>query len=239
MSMPFVEQGPELAISAPLFAPRSVLTDAMKSGPLFSNGMQPSSDSQGYSAGSLYYYYAGGSYYRVQVASPSLPEQTPIQQAFSLRVPASVQGSVHVSPNYLGRDPEIDVTAYTSAWFRDALEELSRLAAMPPNWDGYGSRPIQRVAYANMVRVLAKLANAAPKPQIFPISGGALQTEWSVEGRDLEIVTRSDGSITCLTMDGDDEDSIEVDVYDIADSPAILAKVSWLMGTRGARAAAA
>lgn len=115
-------------------------------------------------------------------------------------------------------------------WLSASLDHVRELAALPANWDSYGSRPIQPAALAAMRSVLEMLADAAPRPHLGPISGGALQAEWCVDGRDLEIVTRSDGSLTCLTMEGDDPDSIVVNDLDITDSVALLALARWLIG---------
>lgn len=138
---------------------------------------------------------------------------------------------------FSGIDPAIPVTAYLSEWFKPSLELLEQLVALPPGWDGYGSRPIQTMAHNNMVRILGIAAGSAPKPDLSPIPGGALQMEWSINGRDLEIVTRSDGSITYLTMEGDDGDSIKVEVSSRVDASDVLRRIGWLVGGRSSHAA--
>lgn len=130
----------------------------------------------------------------------------------------------------LGADPVVPVTAFLARWFAPTLDELERLAALPEGWDGYGSRPIQTAAHTNMLRALGIVAGVAPRPDLSPISGGALQMEWSIGRRDLEIVTRSDGSVTYLTMEGDDEGSIKIDVVDVVNYSDLLSRIGWLLG---------
>ncbi len=97
-----------------------------------------------------------------------------------------------------------------SLWFPTAISKVAALAALPESWDGRGSRKIQPAAIENMLQVLLAVdAETVPAPHISPISGGALQVEWSYKDHDLEIVTRSDGSVEYLKTQADDGDNMQ------------------------------
>jgi hypothetical protein len=138
-------------------------------------------------------------------------------------------------------NPQLSTAPYLSDWFEPSLRELARLTALPVGWDGHGSRQIQDAAYATMLVTLETIAGSGgvPQPFLSPISGGALQAEWSLGGRDLEIVTRSDGSVTYLKMEGVDDESIVVESLDRAGSSGLLALMAWLVGPRDTHVAAA
>lgn len=124
----------------------------------------------------------------------------------------------------------LPTTAYLTPWYKLSLDKVEALAAMPAGWDGHGSREIRPVAQVNMIRTLSIIAEMnPPEPFLSPISGGALQAEWSVNGRDLELVTRSNGSIDYLTMEGEDENSIKVGSISAADKDALIALAAWLL----------
>lgn len=117
-------------------------------------------------------------------------------------------------------------------WLASAVAKVQELADLPEGWDGHGSRRIQPASMANMLRILDAIALAyadVPSPHIAPISGGALQAEWSLEGRDLEIVTRSDGSIHYLQTDGDDVDDMRDGILSASDDAALCQLLDWLI----------
>ena len=97
------------------------------------------------------------------------------------------------------------ITSFTEVHPRywAALETLSRLARLQPNWDSYGSRPLQERAIEAAFYLL-KLSAAAglPSPHIGPVSGGGLQFDWSTQGKDLELEVLPDGGLAWLRMEG-------------------------------------
>lgn len=116
-------------------------------------------------------------------------------------------------------------------WLASAVAKVQVLADMPEGWDGHSSRPIQPTSIANMLRILNAIANAdVPPPHIAPISGGALQIEWSLKNHDLEIVTRSDGSIHYLQTDNDDVENMQDGVLVASDNATLLQLLDWLIG---------
>lgn len=118
-----------------------------------------------------------------------------------------------------------------SPWFPSALDKMSSLANLPEGWDGRGSRTIQPASVETMVRVLLIVdEESMPAPHISPISGGALQIEWSHGGRDLEIATRSDGSIQYVKTQNGAEDEMEDGSLSPSNEDQLRHLVRWLAG---------
>jgi len=130
------------------------------------------------------------------------------------------------------QDPLLDVQRKDQAsWLASAEAKVQELAAMPDGWDGHGSRRIQPTSSATMVRMLHAIATMdIPPPHISPPSGGALQIEWSLKNRDLEIVTYSDGSIHYLQSGNDDEDDMRDGALLAGDDAALRGLLVWLVG---------
>jgi hypothetical protein len=67
-------------------------------------------------------------------------------------------------------------------------KEISDLAQLPPNWDGYGAPVIDRAvisAARKFVRSLPEVLVCRPK--VVPLSAGTLQLEWHNGPRVLEL----------------------------------------------------
>jgi hypothetical protein len=70
----------------------------------------------------------------------------------------------------------------------EAISHIAALAAMGPDWDTYGGRPLQSGAILHATRLLAAvLSTDAPAPVIVPTSEGGLQLEWHEGDADLEM----------------------------------------------------
>jgi len=110
---------------------------------------------------------------------------------------------------------------------------MSSLADLPEGWDGRGSRAIQPLSIETMLRVLLVVdVESAPAPHMSPISGGALQIEWSYGDRGLEIATRSDGSIQYVKTQDDAEDEMEDGSLPSSDEKQLRHLVRWLIDGR-------
>lgn len=69
-----------------------------------------------------------------------------------------------------------------------ALNRIRDLAALGPNWDSYGARPLQRDAIVHAIRLLAVVMQShVSSPEIVPTSSGGLQLEWHRNGAVLEM----------------------------------------------------
>lgn len=96
--------------------------------------------------------------------------------------------------------PDIDVNPRLVA----PLRVITQLAQSEHDWDGYGSAPIQQEAVATAIEILkATDVVGPPTPRIGPVTGGGLQFEWSVGGRELELEVLPDGSLEWVKTDDD------------------------------------
>ncbi len=59
-----------------------------------------------------------------------------------------------------------------------AMSELSKLTALPTNWDGYGAKPIDPATADNARAALAGLLPNAPAPELTPNPNGTISMEW-------------------------------------------------------------
>ncbi|HWQ36013.1 MAG TPA: hypothetical protein VNQ79_24435 [Blastocatellia bacterium] len=92
----------------------------------------------------------------------------------------------------------------SSRWLRKAQKRIQELAALPENWDSYGSRPIQPAAIkgaGDLIALLSQLRSA--QPEIFPVPGGGIQLELHNRQREIEIEILPDGNIEYLITDDD------------------------------------
>ena len=86
-------------------------------------------------------------------------------------------------------------------WYR----ELAEIAALEENWDGYGSPRVNPAALEMASRVLAEAQQLSmPAPIIAPVSGGGINIEWSVSGRELEVEVLPGGQVEYLMSEGDE-----------------------------------
>lgn len=76
----------------------------------------------------------------------------------------------------------------------EAVAQLDSLAPFPPNWDGYGAPPFKAETIAAVRRFLRSLPPGAfvrtatgRLPAVVPLSSGAIQLEWHMEDRVLEL----------------------------------------------------
>lgn len=82
------------------------------------------------------------------------------------------------------------------------VDRIDSLATLPPDWDTYGSPPIQPTAVV-AVRYLLEESQVLglPLPQVVPVPGGGLQLEWNLEGRALEMEVGARGELAYLFVD--------------------------------------
>jgi len=89
----------------------------------------------------------------------------------------------------------------TSESMARAFLALDEVAALPPNWDTYGSPSIHRRALEAARRLLRiGEAEGLPEPHIVPISGGGLQLEWYTPTHGLELVIHANGEFEYLLV---------------------------------------
>jgi len=80
--------------------------------------------------------------------------------------------------------------------FLAAARNVGRLLRMPPNWDSYGAKTIDRQrAETALYLIWVAIASGVPAPAIIPTSNGGIQLEWHRCGMDLEIQVASGTSL--------------------------------------------
>jgi hypothetical protein len=120
----------------------------------------------------------------------------------------------------------------SSIWLEHSVKRVQDLAAMEDGWDSYGGRRIQPNAIANTLKLLAALeALHFPAPHIAPVSGGALQVEWRLHTRELEIAIHANGAVDYLAVEGDDYDNAREGEILPNDLPALRMLAGWLKGS--------
>ena len=99
------------------------------------------------------------------------------------------------------RQPLPDFDAAAPQWLITTRQSLARLAALPNNWDGYGSPALTRAAIQAAHRLLKTLEQLPlPAPQVFPVTGGGLSFSWQQGNRELDIEILPDGSAQYLNQ---------------------------------------
>jgi hypothetical protein len=80
--------------------------------------------------------------------------------------------------------------------------DLDSLRVLNPNWDGYGAPAIDPAIIEAARSFLATLPlGSIPRPQVVPLSNGALQLEWHAGPKSLELEFETPASIRYLQWD--------------------------------------
>jgi len=94
--------------------------------------------------------------------------------------------------------PEITVKVERDKpkWLDAAIQHLTRLLALPPNWDSHEGHPVEIVSTVKTIRVLVEVMRAeTPIPAFVPTSAGGIQLEWHRAGIDLELEITPSGRV--------------------------------------------
>ena len=117
----------------------------------------------------------------------------------------------------------------TSKSMARAFLAIDEVAALPQNWDTYGSPPIQRPALDAARRLLhIGEAEGLPEPDIVPISGGGVQLEWYTPTQGLEFVIHANGEIEYVLVNRPEEVVAEGDLPSV-DEPQVQGYMRWFM----------
>ena len=108
--------------------------------------------------------------------------------------------------------------------------EIDRLAALEPNWDGYGAGALDRAILDAARRFVVGFATGfAAQPLVVPMSNGALQFEWHKGQRILELEIEDPETIHYLKWDPA-EGIQEEDVFAIKDVEKANRLIHWFVG---------
>lgn len=107
----------------------------------------------------------------------------------------------------------ISVTTATSrrAWFQRWMRDAMELFNLPPNWNGYGERPVHALSLKRAARILDAMDFDGPQPAMSPRHDGTVQLEWHNDDSSIELVVAPNASAEAWTFVGDDEDSWTVE----------------------------
>lgn len=110
------------------------------------------------------------------------------------------------------------------------IDQILGFRSLPPNWDSYGSRPVEDRAIAcGLVLLLQAEAENAGAPHVCPVPGGGVQLEWQAGQRALELEALPDGSAQFLRVDGQTMDEGPLDPNEPAGLRSLL---RWLRAGR-------
>jgi predicted DNA-binding antitoxin AbrB/MazE fold protein len=137
-------------------------------------------------------------------------------------------------PLELAEGTEVRLTISTAVGERQPVElqsplcsEIDRLAALGPNWDGYGAGALDRAILDAARRFVAGLAtDLAAQPLVVPMSNGALQFEWHKGQRILELEIEDPETIHYLKWDPA-EGIQEEDVFALKDVEKANRLIHW------------
>lgn len=112
------------------------------------------------------------------------------------------------------------------------LAEIDRLAALGPNWDGYGGPALDRTILEAARRFVTRLApHVTQLPLVVPMSSGAVQFEWHQGQKILEMEVENPATIHYLKWDPA-QGTQEEDVFGIDDVETAVALLRWFTGAR-------
>jgi len=133
-----------------------------------------------------------------------------------------------------GRDYlSADILVQTK-WEVDPVKAVVGLEHLPPNWDGYGSGPIERKTADRAIYLIAQIASLGfdqlPAPIVEPIQDGGVLFQWTAATRQLSLSVFADGTTEYLKYEAGepfDEGSVDPRM-----AGRLRGLISWLLGTR-------
>lgn len=122
----------------------------------------------------------------------STPPQYYVERTVEATVPSIAQWTV-TAPMREPRHLAFALTQPAAIWLNDAIQQVSDLTALAPDWDSYGAKAVNADAAIDAVQLLLKIAYPEiSAPSIVPLADGGLQLEWHRGGIDVEIVLSDD-----------------------------------------------
>lgn len=110
------------------------------------------------------------------------------------------------------------------------LAEIDQLAALGPNWDGYGGPALDRAILDAARRFVNRIAAVVKQPPlVVPMSSGAVQFEWHQGQKILEMEVEDSSTIHYLKWDPA-QGTQEEDVFGIDDVETAVALLQWFTG---------
>jgi hypothetical protein len=125
--------------------------------------------------------------------------------------------------------PDVTLREGTPPWLSSALADLAHIAALPSDWDGYGSPQLSVKEREQATQLLASMTYSdLPAPSIVPVSGGGIQIEWQHCGRELELEIMA-GAQELMFLQVSEDGTTEEGSYPIANVNKTRALLDWLL----------
>ena len=113
---------------------------------------------------------------------------------------------------------------------RAVRAKIDRLAAVEPNWDGYGAPALDRDIIDAARQFVGRLVSyITVQPLVVPLSNGALQLEWHQGQKILELEIEDPTTIHYLKWDPT-AGLQEEDVFPIGDTAKAASLIDWFTG---------
>ena len=119
--------------------------------------------------------------------------------------------------DYEGKQLPMPVlVAEAARQIRNTMNDLDRIAALPADWDSYGSAPPTMVAVGSARRLINTVFQdsllSARGPSfpfsVAPLSGGGIQVEWRGESSTIEVEVGPEGAFGYLQIKGTEPSSV-------------------------------
>lgn len=114
-------------------------------------------------------------------------------------------------------------------WFKQWMEDATKLFKLPPNWNGYGERPVHASALKRAARILDVMDYDGPPPSVAPRHDGSIQIEWHNGTRSVELIVKPNEAAEAWIFSDDDEDSWAI--TSTVDALRLRAAVTQITGT--------
>lgn len=115
----------------------------------------------------------------------------------------------------------------TSHWQTLALKEILQAAALPADWDTYGSpSPAPRLVDTCIALVGLVDYDDLPVPRVIPIPEGGIQFEWTTGERELEVAVLPEGHIEFLKIQGGEP--VDEGKLSVRDYGQFLSLLTWV-----------
>jgi hypothetical protein len=113
-------------------------------------------------------------------------------------------------------------------------QKIKELAALEPNWDGEGAKPVKTHVLADMTEMLRRLHQEKPafqEPFLAPTFDGFVQIEWSGARRSLDVEAVESGwSAVGTVISPDGERLYETGEFEFNDFARLGQCYEWLCG---------
>jgi len=126
----------------------------------------------------------------------------------------------------------VSTVASQPVWSKAVSDQLNELSKLPPNWDSYGSPPVQVRVVTAALDILANLSRCnMDRPRVLAVPGGGVQLEWVNDSSELEIEVRPNGDVEFLIVDEENE-MLEGPVERPYDSSKLFCLSNWFLSEK-------